>query len=190
MSTIAAGSQTAINGASATGLGAVAASKIAGDAVACGCYSVLELQDVPLQYRSLIYFPGSGKDSTACIVPEGQHHIIVHNGRANMGILVFPDCFGRELAAFMSPLAEKGICNFVRRLSQPIAYVAPPQSRERSSLSALSGYMVSSFFPLYGEPGELARHGLEKALANPVRTLEERMKDMGYSVVNLEAVGR
>lgn len=189
MSTIAAGSQPAINGASATGLGAVAASKIAGDAVACGCYSVLELQDVPLQYRSLIYFPGSRKDSTACIVPEGQHHIIVHNGSGNMGIMAFAGGLS-ELAALVPSLAEKGICNVVRRLSQPIAYVAPPQSRERSSLSALSGYMVSSFFPLYGEPGELARHGLEKALANPVRTLEERMKDMGYSVVNLEAVGR
>ncbi len=189
MSTNAAGSRTAVNGTSTAGLGAVVASQIADDAATHSHYGVLEPQDVPPQYWPFIYFPRLEAVLTACIVPENEPHIIVHDGRANIGVLVFTDGFSSGWAAFMSSLAEKGICNVVRRLSQPIAYVAPPQSRERSSLSALVGYTADSFFPLYGELGAQARPGLEKALANPVKTLEERMGAMGYSLVNL-TVGR
>ena len=145
----------------------------------------LGLEELPVQYHKMVRFPGRQTAATAYIVGAGQHHIIVHDGKGGMGILVLPEESGNEHRSFVASMRERGHAEIVRNYGQPIAYAVPPYSRDSCTLSTLAGYFVESFFPLHGKPGEEARPALEAALVNPHKSLEAIMASRGFAVHKL-----
>ncbi|MBI2580515.1 hypothetical protein HYV85_01770 [Candidatus Woesearchaeota archaeon] len=159
------------------------------------------LEQIPKEFRFMVRFFNTAcfvtedRKRAAYLVPPATPHLIIRNEAriaAYFGIIL-GDSRSPATAGLTWQLRERNLLEAMRVSESHLVYAwvpAVPLSIGNGPSSALARYSVFSFFPLYGEPGAQARPGLEKALANPVETLEERMGAMGYRVVNLEAVGR